>query len=158
MTQARSIRNWGKTFTYTPKSLIYPTHKDEIISLVGRCNQQQRQVRPVGSRYSYTPLICSEEVALSLDEFSGVEEINPDELTVTVRAGTKISLLEQELFSRGYSLYNLGEYQPANSSRTYCYRFSWYWKSVWYCINASGLDRAGYGRWKNSRMFSYLTS
>ncbi|MBN9229442.1 MAG: hypothetical protein BGO90_01395 [Legionella sp. 40-6] len=109
MTQARSIRNWGKTFTYTPKSLFYPTHKEEILSLVAHCNQQRQQVRPLGSRYSYTPLICSEEVAISLDDYSGIEEINPEELTVIVRAGTKISLLEQELFSRGYSLYNLGD-------------------------------------------------
>ncbi len=109
MNHHKPINNWGKTFEYTPSEVYYPQSEEELINTLQNCSKEQKKIRPMGSRYSYTPLICSDEAALSLDKFRGVEEINYDEMTVTVRGGTKIADLERELFAKNLSLYNLGD-------------------------------------------------
>lgn len=109
MNHANAIKNWGKTFEYTPNVVYYPDTEEELINILQSCHKEQKKIRPMGSRYSYTPLICSNEAALSLDKFSGIEEINYDEMIVTVRGGTKIADLERELFANNLSLYNLGD-------------------------------------------------
>ncbi|STX27969.1 Probable xylitol oxidase [Legionella beliardensis] len=109
MRPLRPIKNWGKTFEYTPKELYYPASLDELILILQKCSFEEKKIRPMGSRYSYTPLISSDDVALSLDKFSGIEEINKDEMTVTVLGGTKIADLERELFINDLSLINLGD-------------------------------------------------
>ncbi|KTD19241.1 D-arabinono-1,4-lactone oxidase [Legionella jordanis] len=109
MNQAKAIKNWGKTFEYTPRELYYPSSLEELTGVLQTCYRAEKSIRPLGSRYSYTPLIFSNEVALSLDSFSGIEEVNYDEMTVVVRGGTKIADLERELFARGLSLINLGD-------------------------------------------------
>lgn len=109
MKYSKAIKNWGKTFECIPDAVYYPNSMNEITNTVRRCAQNQKKLRPMGSRYSYTPLICSEEAMISLDRFNGIEDINYEEMTVTVRGGTKIADLERALFQKELSLYNLGD-------------------------------------------------
>lgn len=103
------ISNWGKTFTYQPANFYNPSSLKDISSTILQCRAKEKQIRAIGSRYSYTPLICSKSAALSLDNFTGIEEINYEELSVVVRGGTKLADLEKALFAKNLSLYNLGD-------------------------------------------------
>lgn len=109
MNQHHAIENWGKTFECLPNKLYAPDSEEGISKVVQQCAQQKTTLRPMGSRYSYTPLICSNEAMISLDSYHGIEEINLDDMTVTVKGGTKLAELETLLFSNNLSLYNLGD-------------------------------------------------
>jgi FAD-linked oxidoreductase len=63
----------------------------------------------VGSGYSYTRLVQTDEVMLSLGRFTGVESIDREAGVAVVRAGTTMRQLTRELAARGYALENLGD-------------------------------------------------
>lgn len=109
MSRYNAIRNWGKTFTFIPENIEKPKSTEAVVAIVNTANRYNQKIRPIGSRYSYTPLVSCEETTLSLQHFTGVEEINSNELTALVRAGTKLEQLEKVLFSKGFSLYNMGD-------------------------------------------------
>lgn len=109
MNHHNTIKNWGKTFECSPNKLYAPASEEAICQALQDCAKEGKKLRPMGSRYSYTPLICSNDAIISLDNYHGIEEINYDEMTVTVRGGTRISELEDQLFAKNLSLYNLGD-------------------------------------------------
>ena len=109
MNHHNTIKNWGKTFECSPNKLYAPASEEAICQALQDCAKEGKKLRPMGSRYSYTPLICSNDAIISLDNYHGIEEINYDDMTVTVRGGTRISDLEDQLFAKNLSLYNLGD-------------------------------------------------
>lgn len=101
-------KNWGRNFVCQPAELHTPASVEEIATIVRAACAQGRRVRPVGSGYSYTRLVQTDDVMLSLDAFTGVESID-DRGVATVRAGTRLGSLTRELARRGRAMSNLGD-------------------------------------------------
>ena len=81
----------------------------EIIGIVQAARQTGRCIRPVGSGYSYTPLVQTDDEIISLDAFSGVERIDLGAGIAVVGAGTRLDILVNELALQGAALANLGD-------------------------------------------------
>jgi len=65
-------------------------------------------VRVAGSGHSFTPLVQTNDVLLSLEHIQGIEEIDYERSTVTVLAGTRLKTLGEDLYARGLAQENLG--------------------------------------------------
>jgi FAD-linked oxidoreductase len=105
----KNWQNWSGSVEATPARIEYPTTQAEIVRFVQQARASGRNVRVVGSGHSFTPLVQTDGVLLSLDNYTGITAVDPEKLQVTVRAGTKIRQLGDELFSYGLAQPNLGD-------------------------------------------------
>ena len=74
----------------------------------GACTKKGRKIRVVGSGHSFTPLVQTEEVLVSLDELKGIVNIDEEKMVAEVWAGTKLYDLGKLLEEKGYAQENLG--------------------------------------------------
>jgi FAD-linked oxidoreductase len=101
--------NWSGSACASPREIVQPRSLNELTELVGRLAREGRHLRVVGAGHSFTPLVYTDDVLLSLDRLQGIEKIDPDRHTVTVLGGTKLHRLSQELFAHGLAQENLGD-------------------------------------------------
>lgn len=102
-------RNWSGSVIGNPAEYHEPSTLDEIISLVKRCGAAGKTIRVVGSGHSFSPLVATDSILVSLDRYAGLERIDREVCTATVRAGTKLKALGELLFSHGLAQENLGD-------------------------------------------------
>jgi FAD-linked oxidoreductase len=71
--------------------------------------REQRHVRVVGAGHSFTPLVQTDDILMSLERLQGVTAFDVDSSVVTVRGGTWLKNLGDELFKRNLAQENLGD-------------------------------------------------
>jgi len=103
------FKNWSEIVQFTPSEIQYPTSEAEVIALVERCRTDGERIRVVGSGHSFTRLIETEDVLVSLDKLTGVIEVNQDAMQATVWAGTTIKALGSMLAEVGMAQPNMGD-------------------------------------------------
>jgi FAD-linked oxidoreductase len=92
-----------------PAERCAPSSVEAIQQLIRDAAAAGRHVRPVGSGYSYTRLVQTDDVMLALDNWSGVESVDKAGGVAVVRAGTPLHQLERELAAHGVAMENLGD-------------------------------------------------
>lgn len=105
----RRWRNWSGSVRCAPREVVRPTHLSELAALVGTYGRDGRHVRVVGAGHSFTPLVRTDDVLMTLDRMQGVEAVDTERGTVRVQGGTKLKLLGAELLARGLAQENLGD-------------------------------------------------
>src|SRR6266545_7881666 len=98
--------NWSRTVTSRPASWEMPETEDAIVRCVRDAAAGGRRVRVVGAGHSWSQIAVPDDIAVSLDDWSGV--IAEGTGTVTVRAGTRLRDLNAALAARGLALPILG--------------------------------------------------
>jgi FAD/FMN-containing dehydrogenase len=101
--------NWSGNVQAQPQRVEAPASEAEVQDLVRRAAADGLAVRPAGTRHSFTPLCATDGVAVDLYNLRGIEAIDCERRTVTVRAGTPISSIGDELRAAGLSLHNQGD-------------------------------------------------
>jgi FAD-linked oxidoreductase len=101
--------NWSGLVRMKPQKLVYPGSIEEVSELVRKAFREGKKIRVVGSGHSFTPLVHTDQILLSLDRMQGVESIDESGRTATVWAGTRLKDLGESLHSRGFSQENLGD-------------------------------------------------
>jgi len=101
--------NWSDSVRCAPRALVKPASLDELVRLVGGYGRAGRQVRVVGDGHSFTPLVQTDDVLLSLDRLQGIEAVDAERGTVRVWGGTRLKRLGDELLARGLAQENLGD-------------------------------------------------
>ncbi len=90
-----------------PRALLRPTSLAEISRALEICDALGQPVVPQGGLTGLArgavPL-APDEIVLSLERYAGVEEIDADAATVTVRAGTLLQSLQLAVDDAGFSL------------------------------------------------------
>src|SRR5262245_51539536 len=102
-------KNWGHNFRCRPEWLHAPDSLEGMTEVIRLARESGRSIRPVGSGYSYSRLVQTDQVMLSLERFTGVESIERQRGIAVVRAGTGLRALVRELAAQGYALENLGD-------------------------------------------------
>ncbi|RED56830.1 D-arabinono-1,4-lactone oxidase [Cohnella lupini] len=105
----RVWRNWSGIVRAKPRSVLYPSHIDEVVEAVNQCRREGRKLRVIGSGHSFTALVASDDMLLSLDRMQGILQVNAETRTATVWAGTKLKALGELLHSEGLAQENLGD-------------------------------------------------
>ncbi len=103
------VRNWGGNLSFTPAEIKYPKSENEIVEVIRKANAENRNIRIKGSGHSWTRLIPTDSILISLDQYQGIISIHKEKRLVTVKAGTKLKLLGQLLDSHGLAMENLGD-------------------------------------------------
>jgi FAD-linked oxidoreductase len=106
---AREWRNWAGDVSCTPSRLVEPQSEAEIRDLVRRASERGEKLRIAGSGHSFTPLVPTSDVLVSLARHRGLVRIDRERLEVAVRAGTRLRELGEALFAEGLALENLGD-------------------------------------------------
>jgi FAD-linked oxidoreductase len=104
-----SWENWSGSVSCKPARIAYPATQAEIVAIVKDCRKRNVPLRVVGSGHSFTPLVRTDGVIMSLDNYSGVVQVDYANNQATVLAGTKLKKLGEDLFRCGLAQPNLGD-------------------------------------------------
>jgi FAD-linked oxidoreductase len=106
---SRTWRNWAGTVTCTPAEVVRPRDEAGVVDAVRRAVAAGRRVRVAGSGHSYSPLVHTDGMLISLERLTGIAAVDDARSEVTVWAGTRLRDLGGPLWDRGYSMENLGD-------------------------------------------------
>ena len=107
--QRRRWHNWSGSVQAQPREIVRPASSEELSRLVVGYSRDGRRVRVVGAGHSFTPLVQTDDVLMSLDRLQGVEALDEERGTATVLGGTTLHRLSEDLFQGGVSQENLGD-------------------------------------------------
>ncbi|MCO1368625.1 D-arabinono-1,4-lactone oxidase [Burkholderia multivorans] len=101
-------RNWVGNQSCVATHIASPTSEAEIAELVGTATRQGKHVRCAGSGHSFTPVVATSGLLMSLQDYQGIVDVDEARKRVTVKAGTKLSAVTRHLKETGLSLVNQG--------------------------------------------------
>ncbi len=102
-------RNWVGNQSFVARCKGEPASEDELAALVRQAARQNLGVRVAGSGHSFTPVVATSGLLLSLKNMQGLVGADLERKRVTVRAGTKIGDIGRALKAIGLSLANQGD-------------------------------------------------
>lgn len=93
----RNRTDWSFLPPTTPLAVLRPTTTEEVVQIMRQCHANQVTVTPQGGMTG----LCGGArptdggVALSLERLTGIEELDPVGMTMTVRAGTPLETVQK---------------------------------------------------------------
>ncbi|MEM7106037.1 MAG: D-arabinono-1,4-lactone oxidase [Bacteroidota bacterium] len=106
---AKSWKNWSGSVVCNPTEVLFPKSEAEIVNIVNRAKNSNKLIRVVGTGHSFTQLVHTNEILLSLDQLQGLISIDRAKNEAEVWAGTKIRALGELLFQENLAQENLGD-------------------------------------------------
>ncbi|MFT5062754.1 MAG: FAD-linked oxidoreductase [Gammaproteobacteria bacterium] len=97
-------RNWSGYLESYPQLKAAPASVGELAELL---KNAKGTVRPVGSSHSFQPLVPTDDTIVSLRNFQGLLDYDPEKLTATFGAGTKLGNVGDPLHEAGQALPNM---------------------------------------------------
>ena len=104
MLHRHPISNWAESYAIDPRKIRRPKTLEEVVELV----KSFKKIRCAGAMHSCAPLIMSEGIILSLENFDKILEIDVKKETAKVQAGVKIHDLCNALAPHGLAMGTLG--------------------------------------------------
>ena len=80
------FRNWLRRFRYRPQKFYRPKTEQELIDLI----KTSTGIRFFGSGHSFNDGVVADVTLVSLDDYTGIVDIDDANLRMTVRAGTRV--------------------------------------------------------------------
>jgi FAD/FMN-containing dehydrogenase len=102
-------RNWVGNQSFIARHKAEPGSEDELAAVVREASRQNLPVRVAGSGHSFTPVVATSGLLLSLKNMQGLVSADLGRQRVVVRAGTRIGDIGRELKRIGLSLANQGD-------------------------------------------------
>ncbi|MFH9552572.1 D-arabinono-1,4-lactone oxidase [Streptomyces sp. NPDC051445] len=102
-------RNWGGNVAARPAREVTPASVDELAEAVRRAAEDGLRVKAVGTGHSFTSIAATDGVLIRPQLLTGIRNIDRDNMTVTVEAGTPLKRLNLALAREGLSLTNMGD-------------------------------------------------
>ncbi|MBB5831724.1 D-arabinono-1,4-lactone oxidase [Brachybacterium aquaticum] len=102
-------RNWSGSARFTPQQVLTPRGEDEVLSALALARRRGLPLRVVGGGHSFTPLVATDGVLLSLDEHQGLVSADPATGLVTLRGGTRLWVIAELLAPHGLALSVMGD-------------------------------------------------
>ena len=102
-------RNWVGNQSFIARHKAEPGSEDELAALVREASRQNLPIRVAGSGHSFTPVVATSGLLLSLKNMQGLVSADLDRKRVVVRAGTRIGDIGRALKRIGLSLANQGD-------------------------------------------------
>ncbi len=119
-------RNWSGIVRARPREVARPRDIAELERLIGAYGREGRRVRVAGSGHSFTPLVQTDDVLISMAGLQGITGEDKEQGTVTVLGGTPLKVLGEELLARGVAQENLGDIDVQSDHRRDQHGHTWY--------------------------------
>ncbi len=103
-------QNWSKSVTCFPKVIEYPSTEEQIAELVKKANLNNQKIRVVGSGHSFSPIVETNDILVSLDKLSGLIQADINTKTAELWAGTKVFKIGDLLLKHNLALEIMGDY------------------------------------------------
>lgn len=103
------LANWSGSLVFRPRYVGVPRDEEEACSIVRLAARDGLKVRPVGRRHSSSPIIATDDVAVSMENMSGLIEHDTEEGWALVGAGTSLDDMGRALNAVGLATHNLGD-------------------------------------------------
>jgi L-gulonolactone oxidase len=100
--------NWSGTVKTRPSSWHAPTSEEEIAALVRNAARDKKRVRVVGAGHSWSRIAAPDDIAVTLDGWSGPIDIDAAAGTAVFRAGTRLREINAALAAHGLAMPILG--------------------------------------------------
>lgn len=100
------ISNWSGTHSITAKHLFAPESMTELENLVAWAHKTGTRIRPIGTGLSPNGLALEPEGMLSMAQLDGIIRVDPKAKEITVQAGTRVSVILEELQKYDLTLEN----------------------------------------------------
>lgn len=78
------------------------------MTIVKDAYAQKQNIRVLAAGHSWSEIAQTQEIMLSLHDYSGLVDVDKENLLVTVKAGTKLRKLSELLDEQGLAMINLG--------------------------------------------------
>ena len=101
--------NWAGTESTRLARVATPRDEAEVVEEVRAAASRGLRVKAIGAGHSFTGVAVTDGVQLRLGGLSGVTSIDATRGEATVRAGTPLHVLNEELAAFGHALPNLGD-------------------------------------------------
>jgi L-gulonolactone oxidase len=102
-------RNWGGNVSARPAREAAPASVDELANAVRRAAEDGLRVKAVGTGHSFTSIAATDGLLIRPHLLTGIRNIDRENMTVTVEAGTPLKRLNVALAREGLSLVNMGD-------------------------------------------------
>jgi L-gulonolactone oxidase len=102
-------RNWGGNVSARPAREAAPASVDELADAVRRAAEDGLRVKAVGTGHSFTSIAATDGLLIRPHLLTGIRNIDRENMTVTVEAGTPLKRLNVALAREGLSLVNMGD-------------------------------------------------
>ena len=90
------------------QKLKTPSTEDEIVEIVKNAYNDNHKIRVVAAGHSWSQIAQTEDIMISLHDYSGLEEVDKVNKLVTVKAGTRLEHLSSLLEEHNLAMINLG--------------------------------------------------
>ena len=102
-------QNWDKRVRCQPALWACPETEQALAAQVAQWSHAGRHIRVAGSGHSFTPLVASNDVLVSLDNLTGLIDVDNERNEVEVWAGTPLHQLGPLLATHDLAQHNLGD-------------------------------------------------
>lgn len=110
MTRRRaSHRNWSGSVRFTPREVRVPSSENEVLGALAAARASGSGLRVVGAGHSFSALVATDGVLLTLDDHHGLVRAESDTGLVTLRGGTRLREIGPLLAPHGLALEVMGD-------------------------------------------------
>jgi len=102
-------RNWVGNQSCVATERATPNTEAELCERVSAATKRGLNVRCAGSGHSFTPVVATSGLLLSLSEMKGIRHVDTERKRVTASAGTTINEVGRRLKAHGLSMVNQGD-------------------------------------------------
>jgi L-gulonolactone oxidase len=102
-------KNWSGYVECPDTPVRSPDDAAQLAQLLDDAGRDGRSVRVVGAGHSFSPLVASDGVIVSLDRMQGIVDVDAATNVARVQAGTRLYALGAALAQRGLAMENLGD-------------------------------------------------
>jgi len=100
--------NWSGGVACHPDHVHRPETEADIVALVEE-HAPESTIRVAGSGHSFSPVVPTDDVLVSLERYTGIESVDADAGRATVRAGTVLESVNEAFADHGLAMENLGD-------------------------------------------------
>lgn len=100
--------NWSGRVECEPVAVERPETEANLVALVEE-HAPDATIRVAGAGHSFTDVVPTDDVLISLEDYTGVESVDAERGLATIRAGTVLEELNQELTKYDLAVENLGD-------------------------------------------------
>ncbi|GAP79160.1 MULTISPECIES: FAD-binding protein [Brachybacterium] len=105
----RPRRNWSGAVRFTPHEILAPTSEDEVTAALREARSRGLPLRVLGGGHSFSPLVATDGLLLTLDGYQGLVRADPATGLVTLRGGTRLWTVAELLAPHGLALETMGD-------------------------------------------------
>ncbi len=102
-------KNWSGYVECPRTPVLTPGSGEQLAQVLADAARDGKAVRMAGAGHSFSPLVASDGVIVSLDKLQGVIDVDAATNVARVHAGTRLHALGAALAQRGLAMENLGD-------------------------------------------------